>query len=100
MAYHITFVCFYGYLNILRYGTFLSKCSQRFVDLIDVITPKKGINSKDIVGKICKGRQIINFLDSLWWDNISLQTKKLLEKSMIKSVACCGCKDRPLKRKE
>ena len=40
MAYHITFVCFCGYQKTLRYGTFLSKCSQRFIDLIDVITSK------------------------------------------------------------
>ena len=40
MAYYITFVCFYGYLKMLRYGTFLSKCSQRFIDLIDVIISK------------------------------------------------------------
>ena len=37
---------------------------------------KKGINSKAIVNKICKGRQIISCLDSLWWDkNISLEKK-------------------------
>ena len=40
MAYHIKFVCFYGYQKMLRFGTFLSKCSQRFIDLIDVITSK------------------------------------------------------------
>ena len=40
MAYHITFVCFYGYQKMLRYWTFLSKCSQHFIDLIDVITSK------------------------------------------------------------
>ena len=42
-----------------------------------------GINSKDIVNKICKGRQIIGCLNSLWWDkNISLDTKKRLGKAM------------------
>ena len=40
MAYHITIVCFYGYQKTLRYGTLLSKCSERFIDLIDVISQK------------------------------------------------------------
>ena len=40
-AYYITCVCFYGYEKMLRYGTFLSKCSQPFVDLLDVIKSKK-----------------------------------------------------------
>jgi hypothetical protein len=40
MPFHITFVCFYGYQKMLRYGTLLSKCSQLFIDLIGVITSK------------------------------------------------------------
>jgi hypothetical protein len=43
MAYHMTFVCFYGYQKMLSYGTFLSKCSQPFIDLIDVITSKEPV---------------------------------------------------------
>ena len=36
---------------------------------------KNGINSKDIVNKICKGKQIIGCQNPLWWDkNISLDT--------------------------
>ena len=43
-----------------------------------------GINSKDIANKICKGRQIIRCLNSLWWDkNISMDTKKRLGKAMV-----------------
>ena len=53
---------------------------------------KKGINSKDIVNKIRKGKQIIGWLNSLWWDkNISLDTKKLLGKAMFESVGFYGC---------
>ena len=38
---------------------------------------KNGIISKDIVNKICIGRQIIGCPDPLWWDkNISLDKKK------------------------
>ena len=38
---------------------------------------KKGVISKDVVNQICKGRQIIGCLISLWWDkNISLDTQK------------------------
>ena len=45
---------------------------------MDVNLNKKGIYSEDIVGKICEGRQIIGYLNSLWWDkNISLETKKI-----------------------
>ena len=41
---------------------------------------RKGINSEHIVCKICKGRQIIGCLNSLWWDkNVSLE-KKILGK--------------------
>ena len=36
----------------------------------------KGINSKQIVNKICKGRQIIGCLSSWWEENISLDTRK------------------------
>ena len=43
---------------------------------------KKGINSKDIVNKICKGKQIIGCLNSLWGDKIiSLETKKAVWKT-------------------
>ena len=43
---------------------------------------KKGMNSRDIVNKICKGRQIIGCLNSLWWDkNISLDPIKPLGKA-------------------
>jgi hypothetical protein len=50
------------------------------------------MNSEDIVNQICKGRQIIGCLSSLWWDkNISLDTKKLLGKAVVESVACYGC---------
>ena len=45
---------------------------------------KKGINSKGTVNKICKGKQIIGCLNSLWCDkSISLDTKKLLGKDMV-----------------
>ena len=40
MAYHITFEYFYGYQKMLRYGTFLSKFSQRFINLIDLFMSK------------------------------------------------------------
>ena len=57
-----------------------------------VISNKTGINSEDINSKICKGRQIIGCLKSLWWDkNISLDTKKRLGKAMVESVAWYGC---------
>ena len=47
------------------------------------------MNSKDIVNKISKGRQIIGCLNSLWWDkNVSLETKKQLGRAMIYLVAC------------
>ena len=42
---------------------------------------KKCINSKDIVNKICKGRQIIGFLNSLWWDKYISGHKKAGRKS-------------------
>ena len=62
---------------------------------------KKGMNWKDIVNKICKGRQIIGYLNSLWWDkNISLDTTKRLGKAMVASVACYGCEVWPLKTEE
>ena len=52
MAYHIIFVSFYGYQKTLRYGTLLSKFSQRFIDLIDVITSQgahqTGVNTSVI----------------------------------------------------
>ena len=49
---------------------------------------KKCIDSKHIVNKIFKGRQIISCLNSLWWDkNISLDTKKRLGKAIVESVA-------------
>ena len=51
MAYHIIFVCFYGYQKMLRYGTFLNKCSQRFIDLIDVITSKEKGTDNGLAGK-------------------------------------------------
>ena len=48
----------------------------------------KGINSKEIVNKIIKGRHTIGCLNS-WWDtNISLDTKKRLGKATVVSVAC------------
>ena len=60
--------------------------------IIIITLNKKGINSKDIVNKICKGRKIIGCLNSLWWDkNVSLETKKRLGKGMVESVACYGC---------
>jgi len=62
---------------------------------------KKGLNSKDIVNKICKGRQIIGCLNSLWWDkNISLDTKKRLGKALVESVNCYGCEVWLLKTEE
>ena len=62
---------------------------------------EKGINSKDVVNNICKGRQIIGCLNSLWWDeNISLDTEKLLEKAIVESVACYGCEVWLLKTEE
>ena len=62
---------------------------------------KRDINSKDIVNKICKGKQIIGCLNSLWWDkNISLDTKKRLGKAIVESVACYGCEVWLLKTKE
>ena len=55
----------------------------------------------DIVNKICKGKQIIGPLNSLWRDkNISLDTKKLLGKAMVESVACYGCEVWLLKTEE
>ena len=40
------------------------------------IVEKSGVDSGDIVGKICEGRQMTGCLTSLWWDeNISLDTK-------------------------
>ena len=62
---------------------------------------KKGINSKDIVSKICKGKQIIGCLNSFRWDkNISLETKKRLGKAIDESVACYGCEVWLLKTEE
>ena len=62
---------------------------------------KKGINSKDTVNKIFKGRQIVGCLNSLWWDkNISLDTKKRLGKAMVEQVACYGCEVWLLKTEE
>ena len=56
---------------------------SKFTTLNIISLFKKGINSKDIVNKICKGRQIIGCLNSLWWDkNITLDTKKWLGKAM------------------
>ena len=60
---------------------------------------KKGINSKD--NKICKGRQIIGYLKSLWWDkNISLYKKKRLGKAMVESIAWYECEVWLLKTEE
>ena len=54
---------------------------------------KRFKNEKYIINKICKEREIIGCLSSLWWDkNISLDTKKLLEKAMIESVTYYVCK--------
>ena len=62
---------------------------------------KKGINSKYIVNKICKGKQIIGCLNSLWRDkNISLDTKKRLGKAVVESLACYVCELWLLKREE
>ena len=62
---------------------------------------KKCIHSKDIVNKICKGKQIIGCLNSLWCDkNISLDTKKQLGKAIVESVACYGCEVWLLKTEE
>ena len=48
---------------------------------------KKGINSEDIVSKICKGRQIIGCLNSLWWDkNSSLEIKQWLNQWLAMNV--------------
>ena len=45
---------------------------------------KKGINSREIVNKICKGRQIIGGLSSLWWNkSMSLDTKSCQEKLQL-----------------
>ena len=67
--------------------------------LLLLLLLSKGINSKDIVNKICTGRQIIGCLNSLRWDkNISLDTKKRFGKSMVESVACYECEIRLLKR--
>jgi Reverse transcriptase (RNA-dependent DNA polymerase). len=53
---------------------------------------KKGINLKDSVNKICKGRQITGCLNSKWWNkNIPLDTKMWLGKAMVESVACYAC---------
>jgi hypothetical protein len=41
------------------------------------------------------------YCNPLWWDkNISLDTKKLLEKATVESVACYGYEARLLKREE
>ena len=62
---------------------------------------KKRINSKYKVNKICKGRQIIGCMNSLWCDkNISLDTKKRLGNVMVESVACYGCEVWLLRREE
>ena len=62
---------------------------------------KKGVSLEDIVSKICKGRQIIGCLNSLWWDKkIALDTKKLLRKAMVEPVACYGCELWLLKTEE
>ena len=53
-------------------------------NIVRIRSHKKDINSKDIVNKISKGKQIIGCLNSLWWDkNISLDTKKRLGKAMV-----------------
>ena len=62
---------------------------------------EKGYKFKDIVNKICKGRQIIGCLDSVWWDrNISLETRKQLGKPVVESVACYVCEVWLLKTEE
>ena len=44
-------------------------------NIVRIRSHKKDINSKDIVNKISKGKQIIGCLNSLWWD-IYLWTHK------------------------
>ena len=62
---------------------------------------KKSINSKYVINKIYKWRQIIGCLNPLWGDkNISLDTKKGLGKAMVESVACYGCEVWLLKTEE
>ena len=68
---------------------------------VGVSKNKKGYKFKDIVNEICKGRQIIGCLNSLWWDkNISLDTKGRLGKAVVESVACYGCEVWLLKTEE
>ena len=56
-----------------------------------LVLKKRGINSKDIVSKIYKGK-IIGCLNSLGWDkNISLDTNIQLGKPIVESVAFYGC---------
>ena len=48
-----------------------------------------------------KGKQIISWLNSLWWDkNIPLDTKKPLGKTMVESTVCYGCEVCLLKTEE
>ena len=50
---------------LLRDKRTLGKQTQMYTSTIFVSLNKKGINSKDIASKICKGREIIGCLNSL-----------------------------------
>ena len=59
------------------------------------------INLEDIISKVCEGREIIGYLNSLWYDkNISMETKNQSEKAMVESHTCYKCEVRTFKREK